>query len=220
MQHLPFLPQTPVPFLGGPVYKGEGLEAFVKNYGWSQHRLKFGTDPDGDPEKVAADNLENKADRSRLAFLQSCFNIATIIEFLKIGGVDASHKTFCPHGTEIDTIELPRLINEMAIRLSGVQWVATGDETRRVYSILRFTCSCMPPVFPETTDAIFVPMLCMYDTIFLISDEVGIYSESSDISKDIHTESRPTKQMIEAGWCPPSALRTGVLGYDDSPSIC
>lgn len=192
MQHLPFLPQTPVPFLGGPTYKGEGLEEFIKNNGWSHDRLKEGAGPD--------QNLENEASTSRLAFLQSCFNIAIIIEFLKIRGVDASHETFSPNGTIVDTTELPRLIDKMSIVL-GANSVARGEQTSRVRSTLELIGSCMPEIFPETTDAISIPMLCMTDTIYGCASILG-FQESVELNNKIYTASRPIKQMIEAGWCP------------------
>ena len=193
MQHLPFLPQTEIPYLGGPNYAGEGLEAFVGIQGWTRASLR-------------QNNLEDRSPKSRLAFLQSLINIALPIEILNVRGVKATHKTFCPDGKLLDTSAMPGLINSMAMNGLNLDPVAREEQFSRVQHLIRFTSSCSPRQLFRTTEYLTLAMVCMLDTIISVMYRLGISSVNDELPTpdDISVQQvlLPSKLLIEAGWCP------------------
>lgn len=71
MQHLLFLPQKEIPYLGGPAYAGEGLRAFVTRHGWT-------------PISLRDIDFRDRSPCSEFAFIQFLLNIAIVIEFHQI----------------------------------------------------------------------------------------------------------------------------------------
>ncbi|KAL8766909.1 MAG: hypothetical protein Q9209_006457 [Squamulea sp. 1 TL-2023] len=184
MQHLPFLPQKEIPYLGGPVYRGQGLEEFIKQHGWTQDSLRY---------RKEDDNGDGSPD-SKLAFLQSLFNVAFVIEFFSICDVESSHEVFCLNNAVLDTSAFPNLIE------SWVEQSKIMDESivkARVHKFLGFATSCMDNDLWRIAGDITLAMSCMYKTLTDFTEEL---SDSIVSTRWINLQA--IKLLIGAGWCP------------------
>ena len=190
MQHLPFLKQKAVPYLGGPPYRGEGLETFLKRHGWSDSTLSCDMRIDESPE-------------ARIAFLQSLLNIAILIEFLKVRDVSAVHEDFCQDGTTIDTSALFGLIDDMARNEIGLSPIAKEQQTRQVHSIFKLAWSCTPPEFMLRQGYTALAVSFMGSTLRQLSERLNFISSSDDIpDKSVPNRIFQVELLSQAKWCP------------------
>ncbi|KAL8782699.1 MAG: hypothetical protein Q9213_005178 [Squamulea squamosa] len=191
MQHLPFLPQRQIPYLGGPAYLGEGLESSVNHRNWT-------------PASLSRNNFNDRSLRSRLAFLQSFLNVALVIEFLQIRDVKATHKTFCPNGTAIDTSKLPGLINAMGRAGESLTSPEKEKQYHRAKRIMDSVSVCTPDYFWRNTDEVTLAMGCMLHTLARLTRLLNIEFEGElprFQTLETGQHARPIELLSQAGWC-------------------
>ncbi|KAL8651491.1 MAG: hypothetical protein Q9226_004687 [Calogaya cf. arnoldii] len=197
MQHLSFLPQKEIPYLGGPVYAGEGLRPFVKRHGLTPFLL----------HKI---NFKDRSPRSKFAFIQSLLNIAIVVEFLRIRNVDVNHNTFCRDDSVLDTTKLPVLMETMAkntapelpkVRLSK------EEEAFRVYEIFDLIRDCYAGDILQNMEDEALAISCMVSTLaelVRLPDFFDILPPDKALrfygSTNQHLQ--PIEILLQAGWCP------------------
>ncbi len=199
MQHLPFLPQKEIPYLGGPRYAREGLEAFVKRAGWTPTSLR------------PSINLESRSPSSKLAFFQSLLNIALVVEFLEIRGVRAEDpEHFLIHnGSTLDTTELPQLLDKMYEKGGGIappieEEQDEEEQEGRAAKLLGIVLSYLPKDFWRKQDDVTLAAGCMVYTVFNTATFLGLlpnflvhqYTTTQEIPLHL------LEVLSKAGWCP------------------
>ncbi|KAL8789750.1 MAG: hypothetical protein Q9213_001001 [Squamulea squamosa] len=193
MQHLPFLPQKKIPYLGGPAYRGQGLEAFIEQHGWTQDSLRY-RDNDDDDERSPS---------SKLAFLQSLFIVALVIEFLSICDVESWREVFCLNNAFLDTSVFPALLE------AWVEQSKVMDESivkARAHKSLEFATSCMDNDLWRIAGDITLAMLCIYTTLTEFTEEL-----SDSIIARRWTNIQAIKLFMDAGWCPRQIAEVAFL---------
>ena len=198
MQHLPFLPQKEIPYLGGPAYAGEGLRAFVKRHGWT-------------PVSLRKINFRDRSPGSKFAFIQSLFNIAIVIEFLQIRHVQVTHKMFCRNDSVLDTSVLPSLMDAMAKNEEPnhpKRRLSKQEQAFRAHEIFGFIDSCTAHDIHRNMEDETLSMLCMIYTLAELAglqDFLGLLPPGSNhmtLRGPFTQHLQPVENLLHAGWCP------------------
>ena len=204
MQHLPFLPQTKVPWLGGPKYKDGGLGAFLNGHGWAKESLRLADLADQSPD-------------SALAFIQSLLNIAILVDLFGIFGKRVDHDLFCRYSTDsavIDTSPLPALITSIARIAANMADEDKKARVDKINSLLEFALSCLPYNLSRNKEAVTLGIAVMLQSLSKVLVHTGLAPNANipRIYDEVHQHSAVIDILYQDQWCP---RQISELSYAD-----
>ena len=202
MQHLPFLPQKKVPWLGGPRYKGEGLSVFLNRHGWAKESLRLA-------------ELADQSSGSAIAFVQSLLNVAILVDLFGIFGIRVDHDLFCRNRTDgavIDTSALPVLITLIARIAASMADYVKKASADKIGSLLEFARSCKPYGLSRDKEAVTLGIAVLLQSLSKLLPYAGVIHYIPQIYDKFNVGCAIVDILYQDQWCPRQILK---LSYAD-----